>query len=452
MKVTTEPAPDSQIVLTIEIEPAELEASLDSAYRRLAQRALVPGFRKGKAPRAILERYLGRSVIMEEALEQLAPRAVRDAIQEQKIDAISQPRLEVTQIDPVIVKATVDVRPTIDLGDYRALRVEPAPVELAPTAVEEALERLREREATWEPVERPVAADDLVTLDYRITRDEEVVGQGEGVSYRVQLERTDPLPGFAAELVGLTAGETKQFDLSFPEESEHQALAGTRFQVMVTVQEVKAKVLPPLDDSFATTVAPDLASLAALRERIEANLRARAELEAYRKTRDAALQALVAQATVETPASMVENQIDRLVRNRQEAVRRTGLRWEDYVRVVAGSEQQLREALREEARTLVRQRLVLEALADAEGIEASADEINDELAEEVRSSGLAAPQAGRLLEHPEARALARQNIRLRKAAIRLVELATAGQLSTPPTAAEPAAEVEPGASGLEEEP
>jgi trigger factor len=437
VKITSEQAPDSQIVLTIEIEPAELERSIDSAYQRLAPRALIPGFRKGRAPRAVLERYFGRAAVLEDAIEHLAPKAAQEAIAQEKIEAISQPRLEVTQLDPVIVKATVDVKPTIDLGEYRSIRVDPVEPELAEDAVEKMLERLRERHATWAPVERPVEVDDLVTLDYRMVEGSQTVGSAEGVDYRVVLDRRDPLPGFAAQLLGMAAGETKEFTLNFEEGDEAEELAGKSYRVSATVHEVKGKQLPDLDEAFIEEVSGDLKTVEALRERIEANLRRQAEVDAYAKVRDAALQALSERAQAEAPFSLIESQLDQMMEERREVVRRSGLRWEDYIRIVGGSEEAMREQLRDEARERVRRRMLLDELATREGIEPTADEINDELAEQIRTSGLSAAEASRVLEHPNARAIAERNLRIRKALLRLVEIATEGKVKPPSGEADP---------------
>ncbi|MCS6802102.1 MAG: trigger factor [Chloroflexota bacterium] len=443
--MTSERAPESQVILTIEIEPAELERSLESAYQRLAPRALVPGFRKGKAPRAIIERYFGRAALLEDAIEHLAPKVAQDAIQQEKIEPLSQPRLEVTQLDPVVVKATVDVKPTIDLREYQSIRVDIVEPTLEEDAVDRAIESVRERHAIWEPVERPIAEDDLVLLDYRAWEGERPVGSADGLTYRVIVDRRDPLPGFARELIGMSAGETKTFTLSYGEEDAAKELAGKSFDVSVTVREVKGKRLPDLDEAFIQEVTGDLKTIEELRERVEANLRRRAEIDAYAKMRDAALSALSALAEAEAPYSLIESQLDQMIEERRSLMQRSGIRWEDYVRVVGGSEEAIREQLRDEARERVRRRLLLSELATVEGITVTADEINDELADQIRTSGLSAAQASRVLEHPNARAIAEQNLRVRKALARLVEIATEGKV------APPAGEVDPALVGEQRE-
>ncbi|MGH2586730.1 MAG: trigger factor [Dehalococcoidia bacterium] len=162
MKVTVERIPDSQVLLNIEIDPERVESSIDQAYKRLAPRTRIPGFRPGKAPRALVERHYGRDMLLHEALDRLVPLVVKEAIEAESIEIVDQPDLEIASLDPVVVKATVPVRPTVEIGEYRALRVEPEPIVVDPARVDEQLEDLRQRYATVEPVERPVEDGDVV--------------------------------------------------------------------------------------------------------------------------------------------------------------------------------------------------------------------------------------------------------------------------------------------------
>ena len=165
MKVSSERIEGCQVILNIEVEPEEMEKALERAYRRLVNRVAVPGFRKGKAPRIMLERHIGKETLVNEAFERLIPESCDRAIKEAEINAIAQPELSVTQVDPPIFKATVPVRPVVELGDYRVIKVTPETVEITEDNVEGALENLRHSQASWEPVERAACFDDLVTLD-----------------------------------------------------------------------------------------------------------------------------------------------------------------------------------------------------------------------------------------------------------------------------------------------
>jgi len=171
VKVTREKTENSQAFLTIEMEPAEVEESLEKSYYRLVKKANIPGFRKGKAPRAVLERHIGKENLFEDALNSLLPQAYEKAISEQEIEAVAQPHIEITQTDPLIFKAVVPLPPTIKLGDYHSVKLTPEPVELSKKDIDSAMQQLRHQRATWEPVERAVEPGDLVTLDVTVTDD-----------------------------------------------------------------------------------------------------------------------------------------------------------------------------------------------------------------------------------------------------------------------------------------
>lgn len=419
---------------------------MESAYRRLVNRAVVPGFRKGKAPRAVIERYFGRSALLEDAIEHLAPTIAQDAIAEQSIEAISQPRLEVTQVDPVIVKATVDVAPAITLGDYQALRTEAIEANVTDEDFTKAMDSLRDHAATWEPVERPVELGDMLTLDFAITENGNEVAKQSDLTYTAIESRRDPLPGFVNQVVGMTVEEPKSFQLTFDDDNEDEYLKGKTFDVTATIHDIKGKVLPALDDDFAKTVGEGFDSLADLEARVRENLRIQAEADALEKTRESALTKLSETADLEVPFGMVESEIDSILSDREQALLRQGIRFEDYLRIMGSTIETLRDEIRADARERVRRRLILQQLAELENIEADVDEINNEIAETIRNSGASSAEVSRLLDQPAARESVARNIRVRKALARLVDITTEGKVTYPtePPAEQPA---EPEAEG-----
>ena len=209
MKITKEKTEDSQAFLTIEMEPTEVEESLAEAYNRLVKKTNIPGFRKGKAPRQILEQYLGKESLLEDALNHLVPQAYEKAIAEQQIEALARPQIEIVQTDPVIFKATVPLAPVVKLGDYHHIQVTPDPVEVTEDKVNAVIEQLRHQNATWESVERAVAFGDLVVLDIKSDIDGEPFINQEGVQYQVFRDSPFPAPGFAKQLPGMKKGEEK---------------------------------------------------------------------------------------------------------------------------------------------------------------------------------------------------------------------------------------------------
>ena len=197
MKVTREKTESRQAFLTIEMEPAELKESLEKSYKRLAKRASIPGFRKGKAPRAVLERYLGKGNVLEDALNDLIPEAYEKALKEQQLEAIARPQVEITQTDPVIFKAVVSLAPTIELGDYRKIRIKSEKAEVSKEDVSATIEQIRHQHSTWEPVERVVASGDLAVLDIESNVDGKPFINQEGAQYQVFRDSPFPAPGFA---------------------------------------------------------------------------------------------------------------------------------------------------------------------------------------------------------------------------------------------------------------
>ncbi|KPJ52124.1 MAG: hypothetical protein AMJ37_03480, partial [Dehalococcoidia bacterium DG_18] len=226
MKVSTEKIENSQMVLEVEAEPEEVARSLEEAYHRLVGRAEIPGFRRGKAPRAMLERYIGREALLEKALERLVPDLLNQAIAEQGIEAIAPPEVEITQVDPVSFKATVPVRPTVELGNYRELSIAPEPVAVAEEEVNKVIEQLRYQHAPWEPVERPIKFDDLVTIDVAGSVEGKPLLDRKDLQFQVLQGLPFPVHGFAEKLEGLDKGQDSEFSISLPADYAASELAG----------------------------------------------------------------------------------------------------------------------------------------------------------------------------------------------------------------------------------
>ena len=247
MKVTSEKLPESRVLLTIEVEGDELESTLKKTYKSLAQRVRVPGFRPGKAPRAIIRNFVGKEAVIHEALQDLAPELVQKAIEEQDLEAIDTPDVEFEAREPAVIKATVPLKPTVELGDYKSIRVKPDPGEITAEQVNEAMESVRMRNAPWEQVDRPAAFGDLLTIDVDGRVEGETVISESGSPYQPNPDVDFPVPGFSQQLEGMGKGESKEFALTLPDDFRQGEIAGKECRFKVTVQEVKAK-LPGLVD------------------------------------------------------------------------------------------------------------------------------------------------------------------------------------------------------------
>ncbi len=359
MKVTKEKTENSQAFLTIEMESAAVEESLAESCRHLARRANIPGFRKGKAPRAILERYLGKEGILEDALNHLLPQAYEKAIKEQKIKAIAQPHIEVTQTDPVIFKATVPLAPTIKLDDYHNIQVTPEAVETTEDDVGAVVEQLRHQHATWEPVERPVEFGDMVVLDIESHIDGEPFINQEGAQYQVLRDLPFPAPGFAEQLKEMGKGDEKEFRLQFPSDYPRGELAGKEPSFKVRVVEIKEEILPELNNDFARQADSGLETLDSLREKVATNLRLRAEEKVRIDFEERVVDAVVNLAQVEFPPILVEMEIGRLLDEQSRRFRMQGRNLEEYLKSINKTEEQTHQELHPLATKRVTQSLVL---------------------------------------------------------------------------------------------
>lgn len=451
MKVSLLDDAQSQVVLSIEVEPPELEEHLDRVYRRAVQRVNIPGFRRGKAPRSVVERELGRDAMVEDALDTLLPQITSKAIQEQELDIISLPRVRVTEYNPLTIEATVPVRPTVDLGDYYSYRVEEESVEVAPEAVDELIDSMREDAGAWEPVERPVALDDLVTLEVRGLVDDEAVIEEERVDYRVTADSTAPMPGFADRLVGLNRDEEQQFSLPFPDDHPQESWAGKECAFTLTVHEVKERKLPDLDDDFAKSLNSDVDTVEALREKLQDDLLRRNRLIADQTYQEKAVQTLVDGSTVEVPPLLIDHEIESIISEQQEALQRQQVRMEDYLSTIGKSVEQIQEELRPSAADRITRTLILGALREKEGIEVTPEEIDEEIESMLGESEAATDSMRQMLEGSKNSI---GTMLLNRKTLERLTAITNGEATEPAPAAEsaPATEPDPTADDATDEP
>ena len=414
---------------------------MDRAYRKLVKRIDVPGFRKGKTPRAMLERHIGRERLLQEAIDLLVPEAYNQALEENEIDAIDQPQIEMTGSEPLSFKATVPVRPTIDLGDYKALRVPLDLVEVDEKDVEQSVDELRRRYAVHEPVDRPVAVGDIIRASVRMVVDEREVYNDEDAELHLREGQTIMLEGLVEALVGAKKGEPLEVGLEMPEDGGGQ-LAGKTVNVSVTVKEIKDETLPELDDEFAQSVGEGFATLLELRDRLRNDIKERLEAQATEAYREKVIGKLVdAAGTIEFPPVMVDREVDRLIR---EQARNSGVEVKRYLELVKQTPEQIGEEVGPAAAERVRRSLALAELADAEGIEigdAEIDaEINNIIQQATGGSEEQAERYRRLFDSEEARASLGNSLLTRRTLDRLVDIASDGAGASAGSAEKPKAE------------
>ena len=424
MKVTKDKIEGSQAFLTVEMEPAEVEDSLEEAYQRLVKKTNVPGFRKGKAPRVMLERHIGRESLFEDALNTLIPRAYEDALKEQEIEAFARADIEITQTEPLVFKATVPLPPTVKPGDYASLRLTPQPAASTEGEVDSVIDRLRHQQASWEPVEREVGFGDLAVFDVESTARGKTFINQKGVQYQVLKDYPAPLPGFAEQLVGMERDGAREFSLQIPTDYPDKELAGKEAHFKVALSEVKQERLPELDDEFARGIDPKFETLESLRREVADNLRLRAEERARLDFEEKVIEAVVGLAEVEFPPFLVDMETSRLLDQRLRQWRESGRGLEEYLASINKTEEELKEELRPPATQRVMRSLVLDKVAQEEKIEASDAEIDGEI--EDMAGGV--PENRReeftkLMSTPQSRQSIEHLLVRRKTVQRLVEIA-----------------------------
>lgn len=447
MKVSSSEIEGSQVVLEMEIEAERLDKAMERAYRRLADRVNVPGFRRGKAPRAIIERVVGRETLMNEALDILVPEAYREAVEQTGIDPVDTPKLDVVSAEPLSVKATVPVRPKVKLGDYRSIQQTLSVPQVTEEQVDKALESVQESRAGWAPVEREAQPGNMATVDLVGRHEDQTFVNSQGVKLTLTPGRVIIAPGVTEELLGMKPGDRKAFDVTLPDDFSKSEFAGKPAVIEASMVEVKEKQLPALDDEFARSVAGEYETIADLRSAVRKELEARARAEATRSLEESVLSAVVEQSEAEPPPTWVEQQADALRKETQERLSREGLSMDQLLRISSQSEESFGEEMREAARRQLKRALVLEAVADAEGVEVTDEELEAAVAQ------AAAANQGRM-DVPGRERLRRNlksAIRERKTVERLLEITRgAGGAAQATAPAEPQTEAE--ASQGESEP
>ena len=387
MKITEQEVVDRQTVLNIELEDQDLEKYLDRGYRRVVQRTLIPGFRKGKAPRLVVERFLGRESLLNEVLDTMLPEVTDRAITEQELDAAGLPRIEVLETDPFTMKATVPLTPEVDLGSYGDIRITEEATEVTEEDVQGRLEQLRQSVATWEPVDRPAQLGDMVTMSVKGTVEGSPVLEDNDAVFYLDEESPNPAPGFAQRLVGLSKDGEEEFDLTLPEDHPDRTNAGKEARFSVSISEIKERDLPEADDDFAKSVGDGHESLEKLLEQIKDDLNTEAESTANQRNREAALKALLEGATIMLPPLIVEHEIEHMDGQRARVLDRANVRMDDYMRSVGKTDEEMRNEMREEAVERLSRSYVVTRLSEREGMEVSDEEVEERVKSMLSASG-----------------------------------------------------------------
>lgn len=370
-------------VLTVEVSAEKVSEGLTAAFNKVVKTVNVPGFRKGKMPRQMFEKRFGVESLYQDALDILLPEAYGNAIDEAGIEPIDRPDIDIEQMEKgkeLIFKATVQVKPEVTLGEYKGLEVEEVDTTVTDEDVAKELETLQNRQAELVVKEEGAAVlGDTVVIDFEGFVDGEAFEGGKAENHSLELGSGSFIPGFEEQLVGLAAGESKDVEVSFPEEYHAAELAGKPAVFKVTVHEIKGKELPVLDDEFAKDVDDEVETLDALKEKIRTRLEDSKKHEAEHNLRDSLVEKAAENAEVEIPDVMVESEVNRMLQEFEQRLQMQGMNLELYFQFSGQDESALRGQMKEEAVNRVRVALTLEAIVKAENIEVSDEDVNAEL-------------------------------------------------------------------------
>lgn len=384
MKVSRENGENQQVILTIEAPAEDWDKAIADAAKRIAKEVNIPGFRRGKAPRRIVEQRVGKEALIDEAYEKFGPKVFDEALAEEKLELASYPNFERVQAEegkPFIFKATVTPKPEVKLGEYKGLKIEKKVEEITDETVMEHIDKMRDRKAQM--VDAPEGAEaqkgDLTTIDFKGFVNDEAFEGGEGKDYPLQLGSGSFIPGFEDQLVGMKVGEEREVKVTFPKEYHSEKVAGKDAVFKCKLNKLKNKVLPDLNDEFVQQ-ASVFKTVDELKKDVREKLEKAVESKAENDRRVAAIDKAAESASMDIPEVMIEDRIDQMLREFAMRLEQQGMKFEQYLQYSGGDLTKLRAQYRETAEKNVRTDLMLEAVAKAENIEVTGDDIRTEIA------------------------------------------------------------------------
>ncbi len=377
MSLQVEKLEGNMAKLTIEAAAEEFENAIEKAYQKNKNKLSIPGFRKGKVPRKMIERMYGKEVFYEDAVNDLLPDAYEDALEECEEEIVSSPKIEVIQVEagkPLIFTAEVATKPEIGLGKYKGVKIDKIDTEVTEEEVNAQVDRERENNARNIAVEdRPVKDGDMTVIDFEGFVDGVAFEGGKGEDYPLTIGSGAFIPGFEEQLVGAEIGKEVEVNVTFPENYQAEELKGKAALFKCTVKEIKEKELPELDDEFASEVS-EFETLAEYKEDIKKNLSERKAQEAKRAKEDAVIDAIINDSDIEIPDPMLETEQRHMADDFGQRIQMQGINLEQYFQITGSSYDTLVEQIKPQAEKRIKSRLVLEAVAAKEGIEVSEEE------------------------------------------------------------------------------
>ena len=382
MSLQVEKLEHNMAKLTIEVSAEELEKALQGAYNKQKKNISIPGFRKGKVPRQMIEKMYGPEVFYDDAANQLIPEAYGKVYDEEDLEIVSQPKIDIVQIEkgkPFIFTAEVALKPEVTLGEYKGLKVEKISNRVTQKEIDAKLAEEQEKNArTVSVTDRPVQDKDEVVLDFEGFVDGVAFEGGKGENYPLTIGSGSFIPGFEDQLIGANLEEEKEVRVTFPEEYHAKDLAGKEAVIKCTVHEIKVKELPELDDEFASDVS-EFETLDAFKADIKAKIKEQKIAEGKRKQEDKAVEEAVANAQMDIPDAMIDTEVRQMANDFAQRLQQQGLTMDQYFQFTGMTAEKMTEELKPQALKRIQTRLVLEAIVKAENIEISDEKIDEEI-------------------------------------------------------------------------
>ena len=382
MSLQVEKLEKNMAKLTIEVSAEDLEKAMQNAYQKAKGKISIPGFRKGKAPRKMIEQMYGKGIFLEDAANALIPEHYSKALAECELEIVSQPEIDVTQAEagkPFIFTAEVAVKPEVTLGEYKGVEVAKTEITVTDEEVDAEVKKEQEKNSRTIMVEdRAAQKDDTVTIDFEGFVDGVAFEGGKGTDYPLVLGSNTFIPGFEDQLEGVKAGEDKEVNVTFPEEYQAKELAGKAAVFKCTVKKIEAKELPELDDDFAKDVS-EFDTLAEYKESVKKNLTEKKEADAKRAKEDAAVDKIIEGAQMEIPEAMIQTQCRQMLDDFGRRMQSQGLSMDQYFQFTGMTADKMMEDMKPQALKRIQTRLVLEKVAEVENIQPSEDEVNEEI-------------------------------------------------------------------------
>ena len=382
MSLQVEKLEHNMAKLTVEVAAEDVEKALQAAYLKQRKQINIPGFRKGKVPRQMIEKMYGPEVFYDEAANNMIPDAYAKAYDESELDIVSQPKIEVVQMEkgkPFIFTAEVATKPEVTLGDYKGLKVDKVSTRVTQKEVDEEIEKERERNArTIEVTDRAVQDKDEVTLDFEGFVDGVAFEGGKGEDYPLTIGSGSFIPGFEEQLIGAEIDKEVEVNVTFPKEYHSEELAGKDATFKCTVHTIKAKELPELDDEFASEVS-ECETMDAYSAEVKKNIKERKERTGKEKKENQAVDQAIENAQMDIPEAMIEFQVRQMADDFARRIQQQGLTVEQYFQFTGMTAEKMMEEMRPQAEKSIKTRLVLEAIVKAENIEVSDERVEEEL-------------------------------------------------------------------------